>query len=131
MGWYSGKVREPVLEGVPVTLADQAFIVAPFNIKRMRMTAPARAVLREVGEGEREADSAEAIAAITEIAAVALSANYPDVTATLLEEHEALRAADLSIVLEALRKANGGDDAAGEAGAPATGVSNAPATGVA
>jgi hypothetical protein len=131
MGWYSGKVREPLLDGVKVTLVGQAFIVAPFNIRRIRMTAAARAVLREVGEGKQDADSDLAIGAITEIAAVALSANYPDVTAAVLEENEALRATDLSLVLEALRTANGsGDQSAGEAGAPATGASNAWATGI-
>ena len=130
MLWYSGKIREPLLDGVQVTVAGQILVVAPFNIRRMRMTAAARAVLREVGEDKRDADSDAAIAAVTEIAAVALSANYPDVTATLLEENEVLRATDLSIVLEALRKANGGDKSAGEAGAPATGASNEPATGI-
>ena len=131
MDWYSGKVREPLLDGVQVTLAGQAFIVAPFNIRRMRMTASARAVLREIGESKRDADSDAAIGAITEIAAVALSANYPDVTAALLEENEALRAPDLGLVLEALRTANGsGGESAGEAGAPAPGASNASATGI-
>jgi hypothetical protein len=72
-----------------------------------------------------------AIGAITEIAAVALSANYPDLNASLLEENENLRAADLSRVLEALRTANGGgDESVGEAKAPATGASNASATGI-
>jgi len=130
MDWYSGKIRAPLLDGVPVTLAGQVFVVAPFNIKRMRMTAAARSVLREVGDGTRDADSDGAIGAIAEIAAAALSANYPDVTATMLEENEALRAADLSMVLEALRKANGGDEPAGEAGAPATGALSKPANGI-
>jgi hypothetical protein len=131
MGWYTGRIREPLLDGVRITLAGQAFIVAPFNIRRMRMTAAARAVLREVGDSKREADSDAAIGAITEIAAVALSANYSEVTATMLEENEALRAADLSLVLDALRRANGsGDQSAGEAGAPAIGASNASATGI-
>jgi len=130
MGWYSGRVREPLLDGVQVTLAGQVLVVAPFNIRRMRMSAAPRAVLREVGEGKRDADSDSAIAAITEIAALALSANYPDVTAALLEENEILRAADLSLVLETLRKANGGDDSVGEAGAPAPGASSGPATGI-
>ena len=42
MNWYTGKVREPLLEGKAVTLAGQSFIVAPFNIRRMRQTAAAR-----------------------------------------------------------------------------------------
>ena len=57
MDWYSGKIRAPLLDGVPVTLAGQVFVVAPFNIKRMRVTAAARSVLREVGDGTRDADS--------------------------------------------------------------------------
>src|SRR5581483_8258123 len=104
MGWYTGKIREPLIEGEPVTIAGQQFVIAPFNIRRMRMTAAARAILREAGASRRPADSSEAIAAITEIAAAALSANYPDVTAAMLDEHEALRPADLRAVLEALNR---------------------------
>ncbi len=132
MGWYTGKIREPLIEGETVALAGQPFVVAPFNIRRMRMTAGARSILREVGASKRPADSNETIAAITEIAAVALSANYPDITAAMLDEHEALRPADLRAVLEALGKANGGgDEPPGEAKAPRSGASNAQPTGIA
>ncbi len=132
MNWYSGKVREPLLDGEAVILAGQAFVVAPFNIRRMRITSHARAVLRAVGESKLVADSDESIGAITEIAAVALSANYPNITPAVLDEQEELRPDDLSAVLEALRKANaGGDEDAGEARAPLNGASSVQTTGIA
>lgn len=130
MDWYVGKVREPLLEGETITLAGQRFVVAPFNIRRMRQTARARELLRELSQRGPTADSDEAIAAITEIAAVALSANYPDMSAATLDQEELLRVADLSLVLDAARKVNGGGDGgAGEAPAPASGAANELGTG--
>ncbi len=131
MGWYSGRVREPLLDGASVKLAGQEFVVAPFNIRRMRATAKAREVLRRVAQGAIDPDSGEAIAAITEIAAAALSANYPDISAAVLDDHEGLRPADLTAIIEAVRKVNGGEEnGPGEASAPPRGAWNEPKTGI-
>src|SRR5205814_6806464 len=102
MEWYTGKVREPLLEGETAIVGGQAFIIAPLNIKRMRMTAAARATLREVSEAGIASDDARAIAAITQIAAAALSANYPDISEQSLDENEYLNTGDLGAVLEAM-----------------------------
>ena len=100
--------RSPMIEGVTVTVKGVSLIVPPFNIRRSKQTGNDRAALRAA----TSFDSPEAIAAMVHIAGVALRANYPDLTDPEIEDE--LRIEDLSAILQALGKANGGDDAKGE-----------------
>ncbi len=109
--WYQGRVRDPLISGETVTLAGQSFVVAPFNIRRTRETASARHVLRQMnapGNAWEGPDSEPAIRAMTQIAAVALLANYPEITADMIEENLAFP--ELLAVLEALNKLNRGGE---------------------
>jgi len=118
--------RNPLIEGVTVTINGQAYIVAPFNIKRSKDTGQDRAALRAA----TSLDSAEAIGAMVHIAGVALRANYPDLTDESLEEE--LKLDDLSTILRALGKANnGGEEESGEPAGTASAETLAPPTGTA
>ena len=113
---YEGKIREPLIEGEAIILRGQSFVIASFNIRAARDTAKARAVMRQVRDKVLADDSEEAIDAYTRVAAIALRANYPDVTDAWVAD--SLKMRELMIVINALTKANR-DPEAGEAQAPA------------
>jgi hypothetical protein len=94
MTWYTGKVREPLLPGEKVTLKGQEFTIPAFNIRRSREAAKARDAM-----GDAAPESERGITGLVGIAAVAMSANYPEMTADLIEQE--LNVAELTEILKA------------------------------
>jgi hypothetical protein len=107
--------RNPLIEGVEVTLSTGAkLVVAPFNIKRSKMSGDYRGLIRSAAN----LDSTVAIESMVKIAGIALRANYPELTDEELQDE--CKMADLGKILVALNKANGGEQDTGEAKASAT-----------
>jgi len=94
MTWYTGKIREPLLDGEKVTLKNQEFTIAAFNVRRAIEVAKARDAM-----GDAKPESEAGITGLVAIAAVAMSANYPEVTPDLLFEE--LSVAELAEILRA------------------------------
>ncbi len=94
MSWYSGKIREPLLDGEKITLKGQEFVVAAFNIARALEAAKARDA-----RGDAAPESEKGIIGLVAIAAVAMSANYPEMTTAMLFEE--LSVAELGEILRA------------------------------
>lgn len=113
MDWYTGKQTEPLLEGEKIMIGGQEFIIAPFKLKEWISLAPVRKQMRDAETGSVD-DLAGRVAYIH----MALSRNYPDLTARELLEN--CNPIDLEPALAAVIRANDFmRAAAGEAGAPA------------
>ncbi|HLW71570.1 MAG TPA: hypothetical protein VKS22_13220 [Candidatus Binataceae bacterium] len=130
MTFYTGKIREPLLEGVEIDLKGQKFTVPPSNIRREKLMIGDSYVLQKGVDHQTPEQQTAFTDALIHVALVALEPNYPELTSALLEEQ--LQTRDLMPIFIALRKANGFNDeepAAGEVAGPQGGPAT-PATGI-
>src|SRR6266478_9429573 len=101
--------RTPKYQGKEVTIQGTTFVLARWNLKTLRVTAPWRKAIRDA-----VVDSEEFYANNLKVIAAAISMNYPDVTEDLLEEQLSLP--DVKMLGDALFELNGGKaDQSGEA----------------
>lgn len=83
MDWYKGKTREPLIEGESITLVGQEFVIPRFRLWQHRDSSDARQVCIR----EKWADSSIVWAAKLTIMAVAMKANYPEMTEELIADN--------------------------------------------
>lgn len=122
MDFYTGKTREPLLDGETITLAGQDFVIPRFRLWQHRDVSEARSLCIR----EKWADSPTVWAAKMTIGYVALKANYPEMTEQLLAE--ALDIDDFDVLFGAAGRAQIRTPKPGEAQAPEKPGQNQPPT---
>jgi hypothetical protein len=97
--------KETLVDGVSVRLGDQDITVPPMNLKALKKATPLLAKLREFDATKNDVPPSDVMDALLQLVEMALSRNYKNVSAELLEEVVDMN--NLPLLIEATMNSSG------------------------